>query len=364
MPDKEKYLELNGQKIALADLQHFALGEMALNAFERDTLSFIQSWLRGDEHFTVPTSGSTGKPKEIEIPRSSMEHSAHMTGDALKLAAGDRSLACINTAYIGGKMMLARALILGMDLTIVTPSSNPFATIEPGCYFDFIALVPLQLETLLAEDRAVNILNKTKAIIVGGAAVSEQLRQKIQVIDAPIYATYGMTETVSHIALKKLNGPGSDQYFKVFDEVVIGQDERACLTIQSVLTGGSRIITNDRVRIIGNHQFEWLGRIDNVVNTGGVKVQLEQLEFSISSILTGLGRNENFMVGAIDDQRLGQKLILLLEGPESPEDVLLDQLKKQLAFHAPREIRWVKEFSRTATGKINRGLTMKKLLAR
>ncbi|MDN5214146.1 AMP-binding protein [Fulvivirgaceae bacterium BMA12] len=361
MPDKEKYLELNGQKILLADLQHFELEEMVLSAFEKDTLSFIQSWLRGEGYFTVPTSGSTGKPKDIEIPRSAMEHSAHLTGNALKLATGDRALACINTAYIGGKMMLARALILGMDLTVVTPSSNPFATIEPGRYFDFIALVPLQLETLLAEGGGVNILNQAKAIIVGGAAVSEQLKQKMQVIDAPIYATYGMTETVSHIALKKLNGPDGDQHFKVFDEMIIGQDERDCLTIQSKLTGGNTIITNDRVRIISSHEFEWLGRIDNVVNTGGVKVQVEQLEFSISSILTGLGRNENFMVGAVDDQRLGQKLILLLEGPESPEDALLDQLKKQLAFHAPREIKWIKEFSRTATGKINRGLTMKKL---
>ena len=362
MPHESKYVTINGKKITFEELTDAHLEETWEDVYERNTLQFIQSWLRGEEEFTVPTSGSTGKPKEIKIARDIMEKSVKMTANALNLAEGDSSLTCINTSYIGGKMMLVRALTLGMQLTIVSPSSNPFADLKPGKHFDFMALVPLQLEILVGKDIYRKALNQAKAIIVGGAPVSEHLNQKLQVLKAPVYATYGMTETVSHIALKKLNGLGQEENFQVFEEVEIGQDKRACLTIRSVLTGGKKLITNDRVKIINNHEFRWLGRIDNVVNTGGIKVQLEELELRIHQILIGLGRNENLMVAAIDDARLGQKLTLLLEGEKKQDNELLDLMKKQLSYSSPREIKWVPEFFRTGTGKINRHLTMKKYL--
>lgn len=362
MPQKHKHVAINGKSVSFNDLINSPLQENWGGDYDRDTLLFIQSWLRGEKVFPITTSGSTGKPKTITITRDAMEHSARMTARALQLAASDRALACINTRYIGGKMMLVRALTLDMHLTIVSPSSHPLVNLRPGTPIDFIALVPLQLETLLGHADAVAMLNKAKAIIVGGAPVGEPLKQKLQVLKAPVYATYGMTETVSHIALKKLNGTDKDQYFKVFPEVIIGQDKRGCLTIRSIVTGGKKIITNDRVSMINDHEFEWLGRIDNVVNTGGIKVQLEELESKIEDILTGLGRNEPLMVAVKDNLRLGQKLILLLEGRGQKEDELTALLKKQLGYQAPREIKWVPEFSRTRTGKINRHQTTRKYL--
>lgn len=362
MSEENKYLEINGKKVFFDDLINMRVSEKWKDAYERDTLQFIQSWLKGKKEFTIHTSGSTGKPKAIEINRDIMKKSAKMTARALHLTAGDTALACINANYIGGKMMLVRALTLDMPLTIISPASNPFTHLKAGVYFDFIALVPLQLDNLLGNESSVRTLNKAKSIIVGGAPVGKHLNQKLQIVKAPVYATYGMTETVSHIALKKLNEPGKDRYFKVLREVTIGQDHRECLTIQSPVTGGKKIITNDRVKIINEHEFEWLGRIDNVVNTGGIKVQLEELESKIEALLAGLDRKENFMICVKEDAKLGQKLILLLEGDEREEDELEALLKTKLSYHAPREIISVPEFSRTGTGKINRLLTMKKYL--
>ena len=362
IPRKYKHFEINGKSVSFNDLINNPLQETWVDNYERDTLLFIQSWLRGEKFFAINTSGSTGKPKTITITRHAMEQSAFMTARALQLAEGDSAFACINTRYIGGKMMLVRALTLDMRLAIVSPSSHPLVNLHPSTSIDFIALVPVQLETMVGHPGAVAMLNKAKAIIVGGAPVGETLKRKLQVIEAPVYATYGMTETVSHIALKKLNGTDKNQYFKVFSEVTTGQDKRGCLTIRSMLTSGKKIITNDRVKIINDHEFEWLGRIDNVVNTGGIKVQLEELESKIEDILTKLGRNEPLMIAVKDDLRLGQKLILLLEGRGQKEDELKTLLKKQLAYKAPREIKWVPEFSRTRTGKINRHQTTRKYL--
>ena len=358
-----QYVEIDGQKISFDHLTNGNIDSTRYDQYGKDTLEFIQSWLQGKNEFAIRTSGSTGKPKLIKIPRDIMIKSAEMTIKALNLSRGDSALACINTGYIGGKMMLVRSLMLGMHLTIVKPSSNPFVQLDPGVCFDFVALVPIQLETILRNEQHVKILNKAKAIIVGGAPVSNNLHHELQIIEAPIYATYGMTETVSHIALRRLNGSGKDLYFKALPEVVIGQDERGCLTIKSAVTGGKKIITNDSVKIINDHEFEWLGRIDNVVNTGGIKVQLEELESKIGKIMTELGRNENFIIGTRDDRSLGQKLILLLEGREYNEEELAALVKKRLNYHAPREIIWVPGFVRTDTGKVNRRLTIKKYLS-
>lgn len=362
MPEPDGFFEINGKKVYYQELIDAPLEKNWRDGYEKDTLQFIRSWLKGRQEFTVPTSGSTGLPKDIKISRYVMVKSAEMTGDVLNLRAGYSALACINTGYIGGKMMLVRALTLGMHLTIVSPSSNPFESFETAVPFDFIAVVPLQLETLVENNSYLELLNQAKAVIVGGAPVNDRLMKRLQKVEAPVYATYGMTETVSHIALKKLNGPDKAKNFTAFEEVVIGQDKRGCLTIRSVLTGGKTIITNDRVKIINSQEFRWLGRIDNVVNTGGIKVQLEELESSVQEILTGLGRNENLVIAAVDDARLGQKLILLLEGEKKQDDRLLAQMKKELSYSSPREIKWIPEFSRTSTGKINRGLTLKKYL--
>ena len=200
----------------------------AKTPYEADALAFCRAWLSGQTEFTLHTSGSTGTPKPIRLTRAQMRASAHLTGQTLGLRAGDVALVCLNIRYVAGVMMLVRGLELGLPMTIIEPAGNPLAGFDPAnVRFDFTALVPLQLQHILDDTpEKLAILNRMKAILVGGAVVSPALEQALQVITAPIFSTYGMTETVSHIALRRLNGP-----------------ERAtCLRHSPALTSASTIV--------------------------------------------------------------------------------------------------------------------------
>ncbi len=195
----------NQQQFSFDEILNFQ--EVTTQSYLSQTLQFCKDWLLGKETFRILTSGSTGAPKPIEISRKQMLASAKATAKALDLQAGDTALVCLNTNYIAGKMMLVRGLEIGMNMIVVEPSSAPFTTINTQFpTINFYAFVPLQLLTLLKNDIHIGTLNRAKAIIIGGAAVDKALENRLQAISAPIYATYGMTETVSHIALKRLNG--------------------------------------------------------------------------------------------------------------------------------------------------------------
>jgi O-succinylbenzoic acid--CoA ligase len=206
-----------------------------------------------------------------------------------------------------------------LDLVIIPPSSNPLADFPPDTHFDFTAIVPLQLQTILSEaPTKIDILNRMKAILVGGAPVSLALQKQLQSITAPIYHTYGMTETVSHIALRRLNGPNATDRFSPFEGVDLALDERGCLTITAPVTQGETLHTNDLVDLQPDGSFIWLGRVDNVINSGGVKVQLEKVERAIEAFLVeyqqGQYAGRRFLVGALPDERLGQALVAVVEG--------------------------------------------------
>ncbi len=330
--------------------------------FEKSSLSFCEEWLQGEERFERFTSGSTGSPKSILLQRSQLLHSVRLTANALALNSTDVALTCLNTAYIAGTMMLARSLTLGMKPIIVTPSSNPLEAVEDIDPIDFMAFVPLQLQTILdgARSEQLRLLHGAKAIIVGGAPVSLQLEEALQEIKAPVYSTYGMTETVSHIALKRLNGPQRSNYYQVFDEVTIGTDERQCLTIKSVLTQGRSLTTNDCVHLIDTHRFEWLGRADNVINSGGVKIQIEKLERQVARILVSLSFNYRFIIMSLPDERLGEQVVLLLECDSSAEkNGILNRLMKKMedsvdSYERPKHIGTLESFPETPTGKVDR----------
>jgi O-succinylbenzoic acid--CoA ligase len=241
-----------------------------LSDYERRVLQFCQQWLAGQETFTLQTSGSTGQPKAIQLTRAQMITSAHWTGEALGLRPGDRALVCLSVAYIAGMMMLVRGFELGLQVTVIEPMSRPLAHFPPTVRFDFTAMVPLQLhETLRGTPHESVILDHMKAVLIGGAPISLALEEYSQRVQAPLYHTYGMTETVSHIALRRFNGPQRSDYFLPFDEVRLGKDARGCLTITSALTRGETLQTNDLVALQTDGSFRWLGRIDNVINSGG-----------------------------------------------------------------------------------------------
>ncbi|MGB0523698.1 MAG: AMP-binding protein [Flammeovirgaceae bacterium] len=318
-------------------------------------LRFCRDWFLGKEQFVQQTSGSTGTPKLIHIDRQQMQASAVATIKTLKLREGIKALVCINTNYIGGKMMLVRGMIGNWQLTLVEPTSNPFQSLESSKSFDFTALVPLQLHAIM-EQQQTSKLNGMKAIIVGGAPVSQQLQKRIQKVTVPIYSTYGMTETVSHIALKCLNGVNKTSNYHVLQGVEIGQDARGCLTIQGAMTGGRRLITNDLVEMYSPSEFKWLGRFDHVINSGGIKIPLEQLEIKIANLLTTLGVKSAFAVVPLPDERLGQRITLVFEeGQSNNPEIITAELKDKLAkYECPKAVIMIKKIPETKSGKIDR----------
>lgn len=330
-----------------------------VSSFEMSTLNFCRDWLMGKDQFTIQTSGSTGAPKKISFSRDQMIASARMTQAALGLEEGETALVCLDTKYIAGQMMLVRSLVIGLNIIAVSPSANPFESIDTNQKVDFIALVPYQLQAIL--DESPNRLDTVRIAIIGGAPVAASLRERLTAVKCAIYATYGMTETLTHIGLMQLNGDNSQDYFTTLPDVEIQKDDRGCLIIRtSFLTGP--ITTNDLVELNLPNEFKWLGRWDNVINTGGVKVIPEKIEKQIEGIFRSLNITPRFFIAGRPDLHLGLKISLVIEGKPFNEDVqrhLQSEMKRLLdKYEIPKEIKFLEKFVQTETGKINRPKTI------
>ena len=331
-----------------------------ITEYERKALDFCQKWLSGQQEFIVKTSGSTGEPKPIILTRNQMIASAKLTGKTFGLQAGDSALVCLNVDYIGGMMMLVRGMELGLKLTVVEPSGNPFQ-LTNNQVFNFYAFVPLQMQNLLEIEKNKITLNCAKAIIVGGAAVNDVLEKEIQNLEVPVYSTYGMTETVSHIAIRRMNGVKKSNNFQVLEGVKIGLDERNCLNIVAEASNNDLIQTNDIVEILNGNEFKLIGRFDNIINSGGVKIQLEKVEKLIENEIKILTLNRFFTYG-IADTKLGQKLVLIVEGEEVKTEIkelFFKNIQEILSkYEIPKDVYFVKSFVETQTGKIDKKRVM------
>lgn len=317
--------------------------------FEKKVFFFLKEWFSESKTVKVQTSGSTGIPKIIEVEKEKMLNSAKMTCNFLNLKEGDTALICLPIEYISGKMMVVRTITRKLKLIISDPSLKPIENLNEK--IDFCAMTPLQVENSLDK------IHFIKNLIIGGAAVSESLKKKIAQTLLPsnsnsltqIYETYGMSETLSHIALKKTY-PTQDEYFSVFDGIEISTDERNCLKISAPQLNSEILQTNDLVEIKNQNQFKFLGRIDNVINSGGAKIFPEQLEALVKKEVP----NEVVFLG-IKDESLGQKLILIVEGFESENlKSQISNLKFEKSFHKPKEIIFIEKIPRTPNGKVNR----------
>lgn len=328
--------------------------ERPSNEFETKVLDFVTEWFSDSKIVKIQSSGSTGIPKIFEVEKSKMLNSAEMTCDFLRLKEGNVALICLPIEYISGKMMVVRSILRKLKLKIVEPSTNPLQNINDE--IDFCAMTPLQVENSLDK------LHLIKNLIIGGASVSETLKTKIiQTLkhsNSPIriFETYGMSETLSHIALRQIF-PNQEDWFTVFEGVEISLDERDCLKIFAPKLNSEILQTNDLVEINNKNQFRFLGRLDNAINSGGAKIFPEELEKLVKQNIP----NEAVFLG-IDDEKLGQKLILIIEG-ESDENLKskIHNLKFQKSFHKPKDIIFVKQIPRTPNGKVHR-LELKKLI--
>lgn len=337
--------------------------------YDEQAICFCREWLSGKPTFTLRTSGSTGIPKPIELTRTQMAASARLTGETFGLHPGDAALCCLNVAYVAGVMMLVRAMELSLDLTVVEPATNPLAGLPETTRFDFCAFVPLQLQTILEiTPGRLPVIDGAKAVLLGGAAVSGSLEEKLQVVQAPVFGTYGMTETVSHIAIRRLNGPARSETYRLLRGVEAGTDGRDCLWVRGPMTDFAPVQTNDVVQFADSQTFRWLGRFDSIVNSGGVKVVPERVEAALEPLLRWVGFRGRFFVCGLPDERLGQRVSVVLEGKPFPHENL-ELLRREAGevltrFEMPRRWEFLETFPETATGKIDTQRVVRELTQR
>lgn len=330
--------------------------------FEKAYL-FMKSWIEGKSSFSLTTSGSTGVPKVITIPRKRLEASARLTGSTLGIGAGTTALVCLNINFIAGVMMLVRGMELNWELTIVEPSSNPLLLLDE-IGFDFIAMAPMQLASIFSDEISTKKLATVGKVLLGGAPVSASLLKQIEKLNCEVYLSYGMTETVSHVALRRLNGVGASEEFRALDEVVLGKDSRGCLWVRGPMTEGEIIQTNDLVRLTASQSFFWLGRADSIINSGGVKIQLDKIDRITEQVLDELSYTSQFFSWYELDEKLGQKLILIFRTNEADFDVskLSRVISERVsAYEVPKHVYFANEFELTASGKVDKIATCKKL---
>ncbi len=345
---------LNAESIKLIALSFIKGGEV----YEQEVGHFLIDWLSEKDHIVVKTSGSTGKPKKINVRKEHMINSAKATGKFFKVEEDSTALLCLPANYIAGKMMLVRAMVLGWRIDLVPPKTNPLDTLYKQ--YDFCAMVPLQL------DNSLNRLHLIKKLIVGGGPVSENLKELIQGVSTKIFETYGMTETVSHIAARRVNPKKKDKkearFFKALPNISLGVDERNCLIVKAPQLNDQTIVTNDVVELKTYKKFLWKGRYDNVINTGGVKLYPEEIETKLQ-LLIG---NRFFVIGT-PDNALGDRLILIIEGDydkiaKTNLQEGLSNLKTLTKYEIPKEIYFLPQFVETDNGKVQRAKTLDMVL--
>lgn len=347
--------KLNGTSYQFNELKEVAY-ELAKEGkpYEQAIGDFLSYWLDNRPTLEVKTSGSTGMAKNIILQKQQMVNSALATGEYFDLKPEKTALLCLPADYIAGKMMLVRAMVLGLELDCVEASSSPLTLLSKD--YDFAAMVPMQLEESLDD------IERVKTLIVGGAAISRILQEKVQRKSTAIFETYGMTETITHVAVRDVRlsvvKAQIRSHFKALPSVILSIDDRDCLVISALKVSDNPVVTNDIVNLISETEFQWLGRYDNVINSGGIKLLPEQIESKLAALLSN-----KFFVAGIPDEKLGQKLILVVEG-EANLEKLIENIKGSVRlgkFETPKSIYFLSKFIETETGKILRKENIKVL---
>lgn len=319
---------------------------------ESPELILIKKWLSGDEEFNFQTSGSTGLPKVIKATRKQLVHSAKRTLSYLNISKGMvlNQLSCL---HVGGAMQVIRALVGGLDLVFVAPDSKDLNQVKVDwSHIALFSLVPYQLDRLLKTN--LQEIKSIQNILLGGAAISQPLKHQIIEFElSNVYETYGMTETLSHIALKKTL---EEPHFTVLSGVTIEVDHRMCIIVHDTLLGIERLVTNDLVNLITPKTFKWLGRHDHVINSGGLKHVVELLESKLSNLIP----DHSLIIYPKNHQTLGQTIHLLIESDHEIESLshkctyqgVLDK------YQIPKTVAFMAQFCKTPTHKIIRGETI------
>ena len=331
-----------------------------VNSFQEEVFDFCRQWKLGKNEFLFHTSGSTGKPKPIYLSRLSMIESANMTMDWLHLQEGDNVLLCLPIEYIAGAMMLVRALVLKLNIVLVEPSQNPLEEITKPINIHLASFVTTQWSTILQSNpNLFTFFSEVKGILIGGSELTSSVELLTKEIQLPIFQTYGMTETSSHIAFRQISS--EDAIYQCLKDVQIKLNDQGCLCIHSPSTLNQWIETNDVAELIHVNQFSILGRNDFAINSGGRKIHPEIIENCCHSFFAQHSITCKTFAYGLDDDFYGQKLVLFIETIDelNIQIQLIDYLKLNLeSWEVPKQFIVLPEFLYTKTGKIDRPNTL------
>lgn len=336
----EKKIKINGKSLLVSD-KKFQID------LDKSLEYQLKQLLSDEDSISISTSGSTGTPKVIELKKEHIWNSARATLDFLDVFSGSRALLCMSPDHIGGLMMVARSIVGDLDLYPVKASSNPLESVSGD--FDFAAMVPLQVEESLGH------IDRIKTLIIGGGPLKPSLEEVLKSRPGAIFHTYGMTETISHVAMRRVSGPESSDFYKALPGVSFSVDERGCLVINARAIGVQGLITNDIVDLRDDRRFIWRGRADNAINSGGIKLIPEQLERKIGNI------GYDYFLAGMKDEKWGERLVMIIESTE-PTDIDKSFLSGYLErFEVPKDIYLLEHFQRTDSGKVNRPKNLKEV---
>jgi len=343
-------LKLSAGKFSLSEIKAGKVNENMISGFETKVIKFINYYTKNTT-INQRTSGSTGHPKDIRITREQLIYSSEVTMRRIEQACTIRTaLLALDPQFIGGKMVIVRALNENLNLHLTEPDQliDFLSSCDP---IDLVSLVPLQIQKVLLHNKA--LLSKFSVVLIGGAPLHPDLKEQLlNISKVRFYRTYGMSETASHIALNEVGK--DDELFKTLGDIVLEVDRRGCLKVKGTVTESKWIQTNDLVEIVDAKSFKWLGRYDFVINSGGIKIFPERLENLISKQI-----NLPFFVAGLPDDRLGSKVVLILEDiSDQPVNLDFDGFHK---YEKPKQVIKLRKFAYTASGKINRYLTLKRI---
>lgn len=335
--------KLNGRSFENNELCEMAISLIKDGeAHEKELGDLILQWFDENDYVELMTSGTTGTPKAIHLPKAAMIASAEATGKFFNLKKSDTALLCLPTRYIAGKMMFIRAIVLGLELDYVSPNAHPLE--KATKVYDFVPMVPLQVENSIEK------LSHVRTLIVGGAQLNEALKEKLMPLSTHVFETYGMTETITHIAAKELG----DTYFSVLPHIQVRTDDRGCLVISAPFVSEKEIVTQDMVELKDEKHFRWFGRFDHVINSGGIKLFPEQIEEKLAHYIP-----YRFFIIGKQDATLGSKTVLVIES--APYELTSDVFEALETYEKPKEILFIQPFLETPTGKIKRKETLDSL---
>ena len=335
-------------------IEIFNMKKEILDEIDGDLHSFLEFWSSKQKEIYVQTSGSTGKPKKIKISKEQMIESANATIMHFNLKKKCTILCCLPLKYIGGKMMIVRALILKASIIVTKPKTNPFGIIKKKV--DLLAITPLQFYNLVKKTK---IFKNIKLSLIGGGEISEQIIKEIQSLPNQFYQTYGMTETISHIAVRDLKKYTESHYYKCLENNSVTTNFNDQLVINSKHLKISSLTTNDIAKVTGNKHFKLVGRVDNIINSGGFKVSSESIEKLLNKTL----QNKLFFIDKIKCEKFGEKVILIAKKEIKLEELVISIRKIKDKKKRPKEVYFTNYFIYNENQKIDRSKTKIKALS-